>query len=319
MAVMASSWPIFHSSNGPSQFGAHLEEHGFRQFLLEAEFAHPGEQEPELVRRSRRHARVGVASVGAQLLRVGRGIHGSVAARLPLHRLSGDQPRVAGGFGGDVVRGVHADVDELPVAGDALVEERGQCREHREVGCGVVALLGPTDRRQAVVVVTAAPGRSGGRHHREIRVRPVALRIVPAEGRHGHMDEVVARRGEVLVVETECRQAVSGLRLEQHVRGRDQCAEAFRVFRPVEIERHAALARVVVPPVEAAVCTGLVVEVRRVVACRVAARRFHQDHIGAHVGQQLAGEGDGIARQFDDACAGERAHIAPSSRSCAMS
>ena len=77
------------------------------------------------------------------------------------------------------------------------------------------------------------------------------------------------------------------------------------------------------PEVQAALGVGLVVEEGRQVAGGGAARRLDGDDVGAHVGQQLAGERARLGLQLDDAEIREGAaarfaggrHITPSARS----
>ena len=124
MAVISSSLPSLERSNGPCQRAPISRNTASRQFAFEAQLLEPGVQGGELARLARRHAGVGVAAVGAALLRFARRRHRGVAAGLPLHRAAGHQPRVGRGFRGDVAGRRHAHVNELAFAGDATMQQR---------------------------------------------------------------------------------------------------------------------------------------------------------------------------------------------------
>ena len=108
------------------------------------------------------------------------------------------------------------------------------------------------------------------------------------------MQEVRPRRGEVVVVEPKVGEPLSGFGLEQDVGGRDQGVETFAIGGIVEVQGYAALARVVVPPIQAAVFARLVVQMGRVVTGGIAGRGLHEDDVGPHVCEQLAGQRDGF-------------------------
>src|SRR4029453_10421445 len=84
-------------------------------------------------------------------------------------------------------------------------------------------------------------------------------------------------------------------------------AEPVSAVVVLEVDDDAVLVRLVVPPVEAALGIGHVVDERAVVPLRRAARRLDQDNLGSVVGEEPAAEGGVLARELDDAQAIERA------------
>ena len=89
--------------------------------------------------------------------------------------------------------------------------------------------------------------------------------------------------------------------LDDDVRGADELAEDFAALLVLQVEGDAALAGVEVEEVEAALGPGLVVVERGDEASGVALRRFHLDHIGPEVGEELGAVGADVACQVEDA------------------
>ena len=93
-----------------------LEQRRLLELVEQVEAAQPFDHGLELVRVAGEEAGVDPASVGRlELRRAGRR-GGGVASGLALHGGVGDEPLVAPRLGCDVGGGVHADVDELPLA-----------------------------------------------------------------------------------------------------------------------------------------------------------------------------------------------------------
>ena len=181
------------------------------------------------------------------------------------------------------------------------VQQGGQHRQNSKVGGGVIALPGTTDRRQGVIVVAAAPRRPGRRHDGEVRIRQIALGIVASVGGNRDVHEILSYAPQFLVVDAERGEPLAWLGLHEHVGRTDQGAKPFATLSLVEIDHHATLAGVVVPPVEAAPFSGLIVRERRVATRRVAPRRLDQYDVCAHVAEKLAGQRDRFPGEFDDA------------------
>ena len=144
------------------------------------------------------------------------------------------------------------------------------------------------------------------------------------------MDEITSKRLQIFVVDAKGRKPLAWFGFKQYVRRGDQGTKAVAAGLVIKIDHHAALARVVMPPVEAAIVSGLIVDERGVAARRIAAGRFDQDDVGAHVSQELACERDRVSREFDDPHALQRSrpragvaagvgHRTPSSRKVATS
>ena len=141
--------------------------------------------------------------------------------------------------------------------------------------------------------------------------RDACRRAAERRDRHHHEARVAAptRRPS----RARARRARRRLALDQHV-GVGEQRQRRRRASPVEVGDDAALGRVVVPPPQAALGPGHVVDERLERALRRPARRLDDDDVGAEVGEQLAGPGArarGSARHPE---AVERAHqITPSS------
>ncbi len=130
--------------------------------------------------------------------------------------------------------------------------------------------------------------------------------------------------GEGVEVQPACAEAVRSLTLEDDVTRRHEFPESTAVSGVIEIEGHAELAGVVVPPPQAPFGTRDIVQEGGEATRRVASVRLHQDHLRAEVGQDLPGERALLARQFDHADAREGSHSdaghnTPSSASLASS
>src|SRR5262249_25687282 len=89
--------------------------------------------------------------------------------------------------------------------------------------------------------------------------------------------------------------------------------------RAVDIERDAALARLVEPEEEAPLGMRDALPEGRRLPHRIAARRLHPDDVGAKGGQQAAGERARLVGEVEDPEAGERAHHRRRKRSRAPS
>ena len=305
-----------------------LQQERLRELLDKPELLEPLVDDHELVRCARQDAGVDVAPVGAADLRLLRGSGRGVPTRLALHRSPGNQPFVTGGLRRHVGGRVHAHVDVLASTRLIADQQRDQRGHHREVAGRVIALVSPAaHRRQRVVVISAAPHRSASSEQREIRGGLIPARTRAAEGGDGDHDQVLSQRSQLGIVEAQLGQTSRRLALDQEVGAGDQLAKGSARRLALEIEGHAELAGVVVPPVEAALWPRLVVQKRAVAAHRIAARGLDHDDLRAHVGEQLAREGTALARQLDDPQARERGlgmargsrHMTPSLRSSAIS
>ena len=110
------------------------------------------------------------------------------------------------------------------------------------------------------------------------------------------------------------------LGLQEHVRSRHQGSKPLPTPFVVEVDDHAALAGVVVPPIKASILAGrVIVDERRIVTRRIAAWGLDKDYVRTHVGEQLAGQGDGFAGQFNHPQATQGAHTTPFARNAATS
>ena len=102
--------------------------------------------------------------------------------------------------------------------------------------------------------------------------------------------EVGPNPDEIRIVDAQFGQSSGAFAFEQNPSIGHQSFECNPTFGILKIEHDATFRGVVVPPVEAVFGPRLVIEKRTEVAKRAASRRFDHDHVGAHVGQQLAGE-----------------------------
>ena len=210
--------------------------------------------------------------------------------------------------------------------------EHGDERRHRGVDAAHVQRLVPSaaDRRQRMVVVPAAPHRSAGGEERQVGRLLPRPRTTATERRDRGHDQIGAQLHEVVVVDAPLREPSRRLALEHDVHGPDETAEEIEVIvAVVEIERDAELARLVVPPPEAALGSGHVVDEGPVPARVVPGARLHQHDLRAEVREQLARVRRPLARELHDAepcerslaprAAACRRHSTPSSRSSSIS
>jgi hypothetical protein len=117
-----------------------------------------------------------------------------------------------------------------------------------------------------------------------------------AEARHRGVDDARIDGFHVRGAKAELVERPRPVRLEQYVRGARELEQDLDRLRSLEIEHEAALVAV-----ERDEAHALAIADRRRGAAHVALRRLDLDHLGAHVGEQCAGEraGDEI-RQLDD-------------------
>ena len=155
----------------------HEQQRRLRQLVEQPFLFEPVVRQAELRRAARRNARVHVTAVLAADLRRHRRRDAGVAARLPLHGLVRDQPRIGARLSSDVHRRVDVHVDLLPLPSRVAVQQRGQNRHKGVVRARVPGLRSaPAHRRQRVVVVPVHPREAAVGRQRQVRVRLVGPR-----------------------------------------------------------------------------------------------------------------------------------------------
>ena len=208
------------------------------------------------------------------------------------------------------VRGLEAaDIDELPLAGLRLVQQRCQQRA-RELHRAVLD-VGAVERsveRLALRVADAVRDAGAG-----VGVERVAepLGVGPGEAvdRRRTDDEAGPLRQQHVRIEARRPRLRGAHAHQQHVGVVEQALQRRAVLGACEVEPRAALAAVEVDEEAALLGSGLVVGEGAVQAQLVAVGRLDLDHLGAEVAQQLAAVGELLAlADLDDADASERVH-----------
>src|SRR5207244_10954045 len=123
-----------------------------------------------------------------------------------------------------------------------------------------------------------------------------------AEARYRRVDDARIDGFDVRGAEAELVERTRPVRLEHHVRYARELEQDLDRLRSLEIEHEAAFVAI-----ERDEAHALAVAARRRRAPHVALRRFDLEHVGAHVGEQRAGEraGDEIC-QLDDSNSRQR-------------
>ena len=134
-----------------------------------------------------------------------------------------------------------------------------------------------------------------------------ADRVAPERGDRGP-DQVGVVLGEIFVVEAEFFEFALVVGIDHDIGGFDEAAEVGLPLAGGKIDHDAALGGVVVPEIEALFGVGDIVHEGFVAAGRVAFGRLELDHVGAHVGEQLAGPSAAFVAEFDHAQVVERLH-----------
>ena len=163
-----------------------------------------------------------------------------------------------------------------------------------DVGGGLHARVQPRlreadgDRRPVVVALHRdEPTRC---LQREVGGRPVRVRSTLPERADRGVDERGIERAQILVAEPDRAERARLERLHEHVGAARELAQPRAVGLVVEVEYDAALADGVDGPVQRAVELALAaVHERRMAPRGVATGRLDLDHLGAHVGEQPAG------------------------------
>ena len=110
-----------------------------------------------------------------------------------------------------------------------------------------------------------------------------------------------------VVVDTKAGQSSWSLRLQHHVGSTDQRPELHPAGLVVQIQGHPQLGGVVVPPPQAALRPGLIVQEWLEASAVVAVGRLHHDDLGPHAGQQQPGIGRSLSSQLHYSESGQRA------------
>ena len=151
-----------------------------------------------------------------------------------------------------------------------------------------------------VVLVVSARGHLPARGHlQQVGGAVVTPRPGLAERRERAVDQRRVDRPERLVAQPQRAQAPRRERLQHHVGARREPPQNGLALRPLYVQRHAPLGRVVVPEVEAAFPVRHVVQERPDRAGGMAARRLDLHHVRAEVGHQLAAELPLLVRKLD--------------------
>ena len=168
-------------------------------------------------------------------------------------------------------------------------------------------MLGWADRRRPRNVVVAAAahwtaeGESDG-----VGPGVVAPGSGLAEGGEAEDDQFGVVVRECDRIEGAVAAGLAGL--QHYVGGLGQFEKQLEAVGAVQVERQGSFAGAVVPPVEAAIGPGLVVEEWSVAAAEIAVWGLDLDHVGAEAGEQFAGEVALRIGAVEDANAVERSH-----------
>src|SRR5207253_4273218 len=221
-----------------------------------------------------------------------------------------DRPRLVP-EAGDVLegarhRGLEAHVDVLSATRPLAGKERAEDADGREDAGLVIGLQAEGAERRAGVVAVHEE-HAARRLGDGVRGAPVAVGTTLAERRDRRDDEPRVRGAERLRPAAEGGQPAGRLALDEHVRIGGEAAQQGGAGRPRDVERDAALARVVEPEEEAPLGVREPLPEGRDGAQRAAARRLDEHDVGAEVGQQLAGERALLVGEVEDAETGERA------------
>ena len=196
----------------------------------------------------------------------------------------------------------HRDLDELPLAGAFLVEERG--------GDGLAHgepddLVGDRGRHvpSFPILATKEAGEAGGGLYCVVVCRLGPVRTVLSEAVRPNVDDVLLERGHPLIVEAEASDGLGAHVVDEDIRCRYQLLQ--RILRTVllQIERDGSFVPV---DIEIDAAHPRITN-RTHVAGDIAGRwPFHLDDVGTHVAEDLGGVGtEQDGRDVDNANAAE--------------
>ena len=203
---------------------------------------------------------------------------------------------------------MHGDVDVLTESALLSLVEGGAGGGGGEVAGDVAGvMLGRSDwRGTRDVVITAAAHWTAEGESDGVGPGVVAPGSGLAEGGEAEDDQFGIVVRECDRIEGAVAAGLAGL--EHYVGGLGQFEKQLETVSAVQVKRQRSLARGIVPPVEAAIRTGLVVEKGSVAAAEIAVRGFDLDHVGAEAGEQFAGEVALRIGAVEDADVVERSH-----------
>ena len=202
--------------------------------------------------------------------------------------------------------GLHRDIEVLAEAGAVALDE---CDDgvRRGLRASVQPGLRVADGHGRPVAVAGQREQPARRLDRQVRRRRVRVRSALPERRDRGVDQRRVERAQILVAQSEAGEAPRLERLQQDIRAFGERTQLRLPPGGREVEGDAALAAAVRGPVERAVRVALAAVLEGRHAARVAALgRLDLEHLGAEVGQDVAGDLAACGRQVQDADAGER-------------
>ena len=184
--------------------------------------------------------------------------------------------------------------------------EQGDQRAHRRERArrDVRLRAGQRDRRVALLARHVEGAAQRARDQVGAAVVAVRPGLPEAGDRREHEPRV--QRAQRFVAEPERVQVARRKRLHDDVGASGQPLQDLASLGPRRIERDAPLTRIRVEEGEARVVPGRVAPERRDAPRRVAAGPLDLDHVGAHVGHQLAAVGARGVGQLEDPSSAQR-------------
>ncbi len=205
-------------------------------------------------------------------------------------------------------RALEGDLDVLAVAALIADAERGEHGGEDVERGRVVALTGATERRRRGRLTEQTHDPRPRPERGVVESRPALIGAAPAVAAERRIDDARVHGAHLFPREPVADAARLDEVGEQHVDVRAEPAHQLRSARPIERDRHRALAAVVALE-RVVLLEGLAVAHRRhpVAAEHVTLGGLDLDHVGAEIGHERAGRGRGEPiGDFEDTDARER-------------
>ena len=238
------------------------------------------------------------------------GHHAGMRVAHPHRRLAGDEivGRLVGEHADHRVHQRHVDVAAL--AGVLALLQRGADRQRR-IDAGEHVREGDAKPRRLAVRIAGDVHDAAHALHQQIVAGAGLVRAVLAEAGDRAVDQPRVLRRQALVVEAVLGEPAELEILDHHVGARRELLDDALAVRRLEVDRDRALAAVAGEIVgRAETAAVLVLHEGRAPAAGVVARAgaLDLDHVGAEIGERLAGPGTGEdAGKLEHANARERA------------
>src|SRR5438270_5939754 len=173
---------------------------------------------------------------------------------------------------------------------------------------GIAAARSDRGRVRDICLVISGRGHLAACcHMQQVRRQVVAPRARLAEWGQGAQDQTGVLLAQRRVTAADRRQMVGPKGLKNDIGRRGQAPKQVAPVRLVDVERYAALRRIVIPERQAAFRVRNIVQERPGAPARLAARRLDLNDVGAEIAKQLAAELAGLVGQLQQAETRQRA------------